>query len=237
MPNHTTYRPYFDAGQLPPSSNAYVAWIDVMGVQSMMSRSLNIASNFVFKLHVAGLEAPHVQLQLYPVMDGIYVVSDRCGPLLVFMEHVFSAIADEFVSTSDIHHRFLIKGAVAFGPVVHGRDIPQPVSNTLHNNADYRNAVLLGMSMVQAHLGERAAPPFGVFIHESARAFAPAGDQSFRHVWWEWFRQHHQALAHELRQELKVYFDWCTVRSGAILYEPDRIDAHRKMAEQYFVDT
>lgn len=236
MPNHTQHRPYFNAGQLPLPGNAYVAWIDVMGVQSAMSRSLSIASNFIFKLHVAGLEAPHNQLRLYPVMDGIYVVSDRCGPLLAFIEHVFSAIADEFVSTPDNHHRFLIKGAVAFGPFVHGRDVPQAASDTLHLNANYRNAVLLGMSMIQSHLGERSAPPFGVFVHESARAFAAAGDQPFRQVWWEWFRQHHQALAQELRQELNDYFDWCAARSGAILYDRDRIAAHRQMAEQYLVD-
>jgi hypothetical protein len=236
MPNHTMYRPFFDEHHLPNPQLAYVAWIDVMGIQSAMSRSLSIASNFIFKLHVAALDAPHNQLRLYPVMDGIYVVSPGRQPLLDFCGQVFSAIADTFVSTLEVFHRFIIRGAVAYGPVVHGDDVPQAASAILHADPDYRDALLLGMPMVQSHLAESAAPPFGIFIHESARAFAPPGDQPFRQVWWEWFRQQHQALATELRQELSAYFDWHAARSGSVLYDRERISAHRVLAEQYFAN-
>jgi hypothetical protein len=60
---------FFNAQVLPNPANEYVAWIDVMGVQSAMSRSLNITANFIFKLHVAALQAPHAGLSLYPVEE------------------------------------------------------------------------------------------------------------------------------------------------------------------------
>src|SRR5580700_7078082 len=73
-------------------------------------------------------------------------------------------------------------------PVIHGGDCG-PCSLELQNNPappnDYRlkagrvcwrlNKILLGMPRVQAHLAERGTPPFGVFVHESARVFAPVG--------------------------------------------------------------
>lgn len=233
MPNHTQIRPYFDANHLPQPQNAYVAWIDVMGIQGIMSRSLSITSNFVFKLHIAALDAPRDMIQLYPVMDGIYVVCQNRLPLVGFIEYVFSAIADTFVTTIEKWHRFIIKGAIAYGPIVHGQDVPQQASNTLTDNPSYRNSILLGMPVIQAYLSERAAPPFGLFVHESARAFSPATDQPFHNVWWEWFRQNHAPLAQELLIELEAYFEFCEKRSRAIFYDRDRIKEHREMANQY----
>jgi hypothetical protein len=157
--------------------------------------------------------------------------------MVVFLENVFSHLADLFVSTPDIHHRFLVKGALAFGPVIHGSSLPAAASNTLDQNVPYRGAILLGIPMIQAHLGERNAPAFGLFVHESARAFAPPNQTPFKMVWWTWFRPNHwQALARELRQELDQYFAWCLARAQTIGYEAERIEVHRRLAQQYFVD-
>ena len=237
MPNHTQDKPFFDGNHLPAPINAYVAWIDVMGIQGTMSRSIVISANFGFKLHIAALDAGQGNMELYPVMDGIYAVTTDQACLVQFLEFVFSRLADVFVSTPDMHHRFLIKGALAFGPVIHGTAVPGPASHTLNNNVAYRNRILLGMPMIQSHLGERMAPPFGLFVHESARAFAPANQTPFRHAWWRWFGPTHWlALSQELKTQLPVYFDWCAARSLAIAYEPDRIEAHRELAAQYLVD-
>jgi len=237
MPNHTNHLPFFDAHHLPAAVNAYVAWIDVMGIQGIMSRSLSISANFVFKLHIAALEAPHANVELYPVMDGIYAVSQDQPAMVAFLENVFSHLADLFVSTPDVHHRFLVKGALAFGPIIHGSALPGAASNTLDQNASYRGAILLGIPMIQAHLGERNAPAFGLFVHESARAFAPMNQTPLKMAWWTWFRPNHWlALAQELRQELEHYFGWCLARAQAVGYEAERIEVHRKLAEQYFVD-
>lgn len=237
MPNHTNHLPFFDAQRLPAAVNAYVAWADVGGIQGIMSRSLPISANFVFKLHIVALEAPRNNVELYPVMDGIYAVSSDQAAMVAFLEYLFVHLADLFVSTPDSHHRFLVKGALAFGPIIHGSSLPNQASNTLDQNAAYRGAILLGIPMIQAHLGERNAPPFGLFVHESARAFAPANQTPLKMAWWTWFRPNHwQTLAQELRQELDNYFTWCLGRAQAIGYEAQRIEAHRKLAHQYLVD-
>jgi len=47
----------FNAGHLPEMASEYVAWVDVMGTQVSMSRSINATANFIFKLHIAALRA------------------------------------------------------------------------------------------------------------------------------------------------------------------------------------
>jgi hypothetical protein len=39
-----------------------------------------------------------------------------------------------------------------------------------------RQALLIGMPMIHAYQTERQAPPFGIFVHESARSFAPGNE-------------------------------------------------------------
>jgi hypothetical protein len=42
-------RPNFNADGLPVSPTQYVGWIDAMGIQSVMGRSIDVAANFIFK--------------------------------------------------------------------------------------------------------------------------------------------------------------------------------------------
>ena len=225
--------PYISADHLPAPSNEYVAWMDVMGIQAIMSRSLPISANFVLKLHVAALEALQQHVTLYPVMDGVYVTSQNQAAFKDFLRDVFVRIGTLLVATNDDRHRFLVRAGVAFGPVIHGSSLNQLVSTTLHNNPDYRDSILLGMPMVQAHLGESKAPPFGIYVHESARAFAPGGARPFNEVWWRWFEPQQHALAVDLHVALVQYFDWCAARAQAIEYAADRIAEHRLRMEQY----
>jgi hypothetical protein len=63
---------YFDARKMSPSVHQFVCWIDVMGSQSAMSRSLPMAANFLMKLHIAALTAHKAYtLDIYPVIDGV----------------------------------------------------------------------------------------------------------------------------------------------------------------------
>jgi hypothetical protein len=93
------------------------------------------------------------------------------------------------------------------------------------------------MPMVQAYASEAEAPPFGVCVHESARAFAPAGDEPLHDRWWRWDEFGNDAVQRTwaaLHPNLKAYFDWCSERALRIGYPIDRINAHRMMAAQYF---
>ena len=222
----------FNAGHLPQPSQEFVAWVDVMGIQVSMSRSLAKSANFIFKLHTAALQAPNQNVKMYPVMDGFYASAANQKDILDFLNSVMGAIANVFINEASMEHRFLAKGALAFGPLIHGNAIPNAASPALHGNQQYRDSLLLGMPMVQANTCERLAPPFGIYVHESARTFSPPGDKPINFIWWKW-RNPNDPVWGQLRTALDNYFDWCEKRAGAIEYELSRIDAHRTMARQY----
>ena len=226
---------YFNAAALPEPATEYVAWIDVMGMQAWMSRSLHVSANFMCKLHVAVLRHAIDNVKVYPIMDGFYATSPTKADIERFLQFVLGDVADEFIETQEHRHRFIIKGAVAFGPVVHGSDISADASREIACNTQYGQTLLLGMPMVQANSSERFAPAFGIYVHESARSFCPTGEQPFRTIWWNWEREDSRRWS-RLKSALREYYDWCSERAGSIGYEPERIDMHRRMMEQYFVE-
>jgi len=202
-----------------------------------MSRSLSITANFVFKLHIAALQAPHQNVRIYPVMDGFYAAAAGKNDILNFLRVVFAALAETFSAEAENRFRFLAQGGLAFGPSIHGNVVPQACSPVLGANVGYRDSILLGMPMVQAHLSESGAPPFGVFVHESARAFAPAGQEPLHEQWWRWDTFGDpgvQAIWAALQANLHAYFNWCAQRPLRIDYSLDRINAHGAMVDQYF---
>jgi hypothetical protein len=226
---------FFNSQCLPQFPAAeYVAWIDVMGIQSAMGRSLHISGNFVFKLHVAALQAWIANVTLYPIMDGFYASSANQSDMLNFLRQVFEETADEFVQESEPLHRFVIRGALAFGPVIHGNQVTATASNIFKNKSGYKDSILLGLPMVQAHESENQAPPFGLFVHESARSFAPPNVQPMHHVWWKWVNAPNTNLWQQMQNALVAHYQWCRANSESLLYPPDRIEIHKELASQYF---
>jgi hypothetical protein len=228
---------FFNAAQLPAPTEEYVAWVDVMGTQASMSTSLRTAANFMFKLHIAAFQAPRERLRIYPVMDGFYAAAPGKADMLNFLRAVFAALGHEFNVTEENRFRFIVRGGLAFGPSIHGVDVPAAASTVVADARHYRDSILLGMPMVQAHVSEAEAPPFGLFVHESARAFAQVGQQPLHDRWWRWDEFGNEGVQQTwamLHGNLKAYFDWCTERSLRIGYALDRINAHRTMASQYF---
>jgi len=233
---------FFDSQQLPTAQAEYVTWMDVMGIGPVMGRSLDISANFIFKLHLAALHAPSASVRLYPVMDGFYASSPNQQTMLDFLTGVFEQCADTFISTptTSSFHRFIVRGALAFGPVIHGHTVPNSAAqppgapaSIFTANANYKDSVLIGLPMVQAHLCEKLAPPFGLYVHESARSFAPQGQSPVHFTWWRW-GSHNNPYWSSLLRELRNHYQWCKQRAQAIEYEEDRIEAHEKMVNQYF---
>jgi len=122
------------------------------------------------------------------------------------------------------------------GPVIHGSDVNPVAPSVLVQNLAHKNAMLLGIPMVHAHLSEPEAPPFGVAIHSSANAFLDHNERKWSSSWWPWFSLHNNAHAQSLKGNLPNYFDWCASRAGVIGYEISRITVHKVQAAQYFVD-
>lgn len=174
---------YFNSQHLAAPSVEYVTWFDVMGTQACMGRSISATANFVFKLHIAALESCTPVVRLYPVMDGVYASCPTQSDFMTFLRSVFQKVAADFVEAGDHSHRLVIRGGIAFGPVYHGHALGAQASQVLAQHAAYRDHILLGLPMVQAHLSEALAPPFGLFVHESARTFAPANTQPLHSVW------------------------------------------------------
>jgi len=48
------------------------------------------------------------------------------------------------------------------------------------------------MPLVQAFVAEKTAPPFGVFVHESVRAFGPTNKHPVTTVLWQWWRKNEE---------------------------------------------
>jgi hypothetical protein len=102
--------------------------------------------------------------------------------------------------------------------------------------SDYANSILLGMPLVQAYTAEKGAPPFGVHVHESVRAFGQIGTHRVTVPLWRWWSKNADSMriAAALVPSLRSYFEWCRKNPVTSGYPPHRIDAHRVLAEEYF---
>src|SRR5688572_27501511 len=112
--------PEFDSRSLPDPLPEYVAWVDMMGTRPVMARSLSISANFLFKLHALGSSSAKAvtTVRVYPVMDGLFVATPSRDVMHRFAAVLFSTLARLFIQTTDNAHRFLVRGAIAYGPVV-----------------------------------------------------------------------------------------------------------------------
>ncbi len=227
---------YFNPYYLGEPNNEFVAWVDVMGIQNQMVRSIKSTANFVYKTHAAVLEALNVahQVTVYPVMDGFYASTDDVGHLKRFLIRVFSEIVTEFVKDQPIYYSFVIRGGIAFGTVYHGRSLEREASFILNDNPAYRNMLMLGESMINAHLIEKHAPPYGFAIHESAENFTEGKiDLVSGNTWWPWYKGVDEIIPVQMNDKLKYYFNWCHV-AFTEGYSQDKRDEHNALSERFF---
>ena len=251
-------RPYFNYGDNPPPPSKYVAWVDIMGTKSFMMRSTEMVSIALGKIHTASLRAKemnHGQISMVPIIDGIYITAEHQNNLLYQVYLVVKALAAEFVLCKDQRSRFVIRGAISYGPVTDGSVMCMNEENrVLINHHEYTNNILLGPAISQANESEKMASPFGIWVHESARHFSPLyySKEENKHVtskplqfthwpWWTYTNKPDKKsedllLARELKKELLSYYEWCEKHSSGILYDVSRIKHHRELFLEYFAD-
>lgn len=233
-------RPRFDESRTTPRLE-YVCWIDIMGSQSTMLRSISIASNFVMKLHIEALNALSevTDIELFPAIDGIYACSPIQARILAFVNRVFSGLAVEFISESEPLHRFMVRAGLAYGRIMKGRDAMQG-SPVLASNERYCQRMLIGMPLTQAYSCEKSAAPFGLCLHESVRAFAPSGTPVLSGVHWKWWKYYNQPtdpeLADLLGKALQDHLSWCADHVTTVQYGKEDIGRHRELAREYFAN-
>jgi len=241
MSHSRTPHPYFDVDGMNPAEG-FVAWIDMMGAGSIMKRSLKMSMNFIGRIHTAILDCHgnstfNQCIDLYPVMDGVYIFVDKNKTMKYngseinaeeIMKHFIKCVYRKlfnYFSKSKPENRFLIRASVAYGKVYQGKDI-QPSNNNTLGNSSYKNSLLIGMPMIQAYETEKLAPPFGIYIHESARY---AGN--FPYNWFKWFNKKN---SHKIYKSMKSYFNWCANRPHIIDYPSEKIKEHKELALEYF---
>lgn len=229
-------RPFYLGTQSGPQKSRYVLWVDIMGSQGKMLRNVRTASIPLMKLHVAALNAKKKtigEIDLFPVIDGIYVVSEHFSAIVFFISDVFRSMGAEFLVLKN-WERSVLRGAVAYGPVIMGGECKEGAA--ILKQSDYANSILLGMPLVQAYTAEKGAPPFGVSVHESVRAFGRLGEDRITVSLWRWWgrNQVNMKIANALLPSLRSYYEWCRKNPTASGYLPERIVAHQAMAGEYF---
>ena len=218
---------YFNDKDFPDMKNEYVLWVDIMGTKNSMSSSVKTCTFFICRLHAAILGAASRNIHVYPVMDGAYVTSESDKEMADFIKKLFNALSDTLIEEENDFHRFLVKGALAYGPITHGKDIPSSCSKGFGDNRAYVDSILLGMPMIQASKGEKKAPPFGIFCDESARI----ASHIFEHRWHKWFAR---SRAPKVSRAVQSYFDYAIEHFFELNYPKEKIQEHSEMAKQYF---
>lgn len=214
----------------------YVFWLDLMGARNLMKLSLPRAARSVMKIHAAALFAKqkHPELEINPVMDGVYgYVNDR-ELLETCLTEIMASLANVFVQERVPSSRFMVRAGVAYGPLIPGSSlaIGAPI---LQQNTRYLGGTAIGMGISHAYEAEGFAAPFGVYIHESARAFAPAANDSYpyRENFWRWFDDN-DALTWAMRRTLLAHFEWLEKNPVAAQYDLEVMRRHRSLAVEYF---
>lgn len=235
-------RPYFDERQLPQPTHEYVCWLDLMGTQSILRLSHRRAANFIMKIHAAALEVAarmSLNVELYPVIDGLYICCSHLPNILSYVKAVMTKLALTFINEDRPEHRFMVRGALTFGPVIKGRDA-HGNNISLERNPSYRQRVLLGTPLAQAYADESNASPFGIYVHESARTFTPPDGKPLpltHWKWWTWYEESSDSeLAGHLARKVNEHLEWCRSHSTTILYRADRIQHHHALCREYFMD-
>jgi hypothetical protein len=225
-------RPY----RLSAAPKKYVCWIDVMGSQEIMLQSLAVASNFLMKLHIAALRvSEEFPLQLFPVIDGIYVCSSSQSRILTFINRIHSMLAVTFILEKNEHFRFKVRSGLAYGPVVEGNKLLR-CSDELGKHPLHTDAVLLGSALTHAYQAEKEAAPFGVALHKSVTAVAdeiPFSGNDLK--WWKFCsRSNDNLLARELYLSLRDHYSWCLTKSAKLGYNNQAINRHKAKIDEYF---
>ncbi len=233
------YAPFFDTRRLHTPEYSYVAWLDLMGTQNILRKSLSVSANFIAKVQVVAFDASRevAGLEVFPIIDGVYACSANQEAILKFLRACLMRLAHTFVSEQEPIHRFMPRSALAFGPIYRGADLATATENP-ERYGRYFQPLLIGAPLAQAFEEEHQAPPFGVRIHESARMFGPTGAKPMPWVYWRWWGANVDGqaskLARELRPAIKAHLEWCKNNSNALLYPSDKIDRDFRRAEEYF---
>ena len=217
-------RLYFNPMHLPSLRGEYILWCDGMGTGQMLKRSLSRSAHFIFKIHQAfDIALRDTDGRCYPVMDGMYITTPTRKSMIRIIEVAFCELAREFIHTKGTRHMFMIKAGLSYGATIHGNEIATEAFYGVHQDGttrsleehekssiDYiRSRLLLSSAMEYAFQAERNAPPFGIFVHESAQnvpQLVDEEDKGFISNLYQWWRENEEAKQIAILLAKQVFF-------------------------------
>lgn len=211
----------------PEPRYAYVCWVDIMGTGNNMYQNISTAAKKILNFQILAKEFEGAELTIYPMMDGVYIVTEDIQDLTEFLEVVFEEAAQQILK-KELDGMFIIRGGISYGPIVEGKDF-----SVEFDDEEYRQnieSLLIGPPMVESYSVEEEAPPFGIAIHDSARSFTP---DEFQYQWYKWFKGSNRELANTLRKKLESYFRYSRKNSHITNYPKSDIDRHEELMEKY----
>lgn len=235
---------YFNCEELGNAEAAFVLWMDCMGTNCFMKRSIKTAANFIFKFQscVANVCNGQKGVHIYPVMDGVYITHKSCTVILLIARSIMKEMSMQFVEEKNVQFRYFVRGAIAYGDVYHGKSLPLSAFTNKKDKEEKvkvkKEAILLGTPVIQAYQTESLAPPLGIAIHSSCR-LSPERDLRMFHEWYLWNadNQTNEPLVSIDRIEIaaKEYFDLYRNQTTYSGYDKDKIDNHELLLKQYLI--
>lgn len=228
---------YFNADKMPNPRKEYVCFIDIMGIQSKMSHSTKQSSNFIFKLHATLLEAwrsrGYNTISVYPIMDGAYITSTKKDDILNLLTAMYNSLSTALLQEDNYRFWYMVRASIAYGDVIHGRDIPYDACLEFSSRVGYKEQLLISPAMIEAYAGERAAAPMGIHICDSASSRRNGIDAS-----WKWYSNTNIKTAQQNLADFKIklqgYLAWLNENSDESEYPAASRQRHTDAAYDYF---
>lgn len=219
-----------DSGKIEPR-NEFVCWVDTMGTKRKMSESFKGSIDFMIRFHRClqiSIKQTGKALYYYPVMDGIYFTCDNVDNLKSILCVFYTNVAEEFLSEENMKNKFVIRGAIAYGETFHGESILDDMCKDFSD--DVKNNILVGTPMIQAYQSESLCPPFGIYIHESARK-----KDAFQSKYFYWYQNSKDnKFKTELRNSSMAYFNWCKKFHSYLEMEEKKIDGYLHLIDEFY---
>lgn len=242
----------FSSEKLGSPENRYIAWLDLMGAGHLMRTSIQKAANSIARIHIAvdlAVEKHGYKVDIVAINDGLFICSASKKEITQIVRAALMYLVARFIAKNDPQDRFLARCAIAYGPTLSGHRLAEqlPSHKKKGKSPATFGQIVFGSPVIQAYLSERSSPPYGVAVHESARAFSPNGETPFRSTLWRWWQTddgggYSQAtpglptpLKDVLVPELDRYFDYMEATLPFHDIEAGKVSAWRQLARQYFV--
>lgn len=213
----------------------YVAWIDLMGARGWMAGSIRRAAEMIALIHIAGHRAAKKnKVKVYPVIDGVYIIGEEKRRFRAATGLVMRTLAETFLSRDKQDRRFLVRGGIAYGRVLHGAQIAK-IHADLQSDPTYSSCLALGIAIGQAFEAEKKAPPFGYYVDHTARSTASVNEFPYISAFSRWWNVRTESrAAQEFGSRVDNYFEYLSARRRELEYSEERLKEHRELAKEYF---